>query len=337
METTGAQVPSRVALRRAVAQNADAGHENLGFLSESHGFVPTQAPRLQLPASHRVWDDTASHLPELWRTIGVRDTLAGMPVLDADGLGEADLWRASCLLSVFAHSFVRIEPRPGDLPASIQRPWDQITRRLGRPRRFLSYNDLIVYNWRLREPDRTDPMRVENLELLVPTVGNQEERVFYLTQVEILAQCAPIVPALVRAQEAVVRDDRAALEAELLLILERLQHVTEVSVQKIDPNPLSDTYVDPVVWATTVAPFAVPIEAGTAGPSGTASPIFHALDTFFERKRFDSVLGKEALHLRPWFPQHQQNFVQALGEISVAGYVSKRDPALRGLFSTVLD
>jgi sulfite reductase alpha subunit-like flavoprotein len=338
METTGAQVPSRAALRHAVELNTDAGHENLGFLSDSHGFVPVQAPRLQLPASHRVWDDIASHLPELWRTVGVRAALARMPVLDADRLGEADLWRASCLLSVFAHSFVRNEPRPaGDLPASIQRPWDQITQRLGRPRRFLSYNDLIVYNWRLRAPDRTDPMRVENLELLVPTVGNQEERVFYLTQVEILAQCAPIVSALVRAQEAVVRDDRASLEAELLLILERLQHVTEVSFQKIDPNPLSDAYVNPVVWATTVAPFAVPIEDGTAGPSGTASPIFHALDTFFDRKRFESVLGKEALHLRPWFPQHQQRFVQALGEISVADYVSKRDPALRGLFTTVLD
>src|SRR5205085_2877870 len=134
METTPALVPSREALRRAAARSAADGHENLGFLSETHGFVPVQAPRLQLPQSHRAWDDTASHLPELWRTVGVRDALAAMPVLDADQLADTALWRASSLLSVFAHSFVRVEPRPpGDLPASIQRPWNQIAQRLGRP------------------------------------------------------------------------------------------------------------------------------------------------------------------------------------------------------------
>ena len=32
-----------------------------------------------------------------------------MPVLDADQLADTALWRASTLLSVFAHSFVRVE------------------------------------------------------------------------------------------------------------------------------------------------------------------------------------------------------------------------------------
>jgi ferredoxin-NADP reductase len=239
----------------------------------------------------------------------------------------------------FAHSFVRVEMRPaGDLPESIQRPWDELAPRLGRPKPFLSYNDLIVYNWRLRDPGSPDPIRVENLDLLVPTVGNEAERVFYLTQLEIIGQCTPIVGAVVRAQEAVLCGDGAGLEAELLLVLERLRHVTEISFQKIDPNPLSATYVDPIVWATTVAPFAVPIGEGTAGPSGTAAPIFHLLDIFLGRRRFESFLGKEILHLRQWFPEQHRTFLEAVDEVSVRDYVGQSDDrALRGLFATALD
>jgi sulfite reductase alpha subunit-like flavoprotein len=338
MRTPETIVPSRGVLLRA-ERDVDAGHESLGFLSESHGFLPRTPPPLRLPDSHRAWDDAAEQLPELWRMVSVREALAELPTLDAMELADADVWRASCLLSILAHSFVRVETRPaGDLPASIQRPWDQITQRLGRRRPFLSYNDLIVYNWRFRDAARPDPMRVENLDLLIPTVGNQEERVFYLTQVEIIAQCTPIVGAVVRAQEAVVRDDAAGLKEELLLILERIRHVTEVSFQKIDPNPLSVTYVDPVVWATTVAPFAVPIGEGTAGPSGTAAPIFHLLDTFFGRRGFESFLGREALQLRPWFPPRHQAFLEAVNETPVRDYIRRSDDrVLQGLFSTALD
>ena len=48
-------------------------------------------------------------------------------------------------------------------------------------------------------------MRVENMNLLVPTVDNKEERIFYLTQVEALAQSSPLISAVVRAQEAAHR------------------------------------------------------------------------------------------------------------------------------------
>ena len=141
-----------------------------------------------------------------------------------------------------------------------------------------------------------------------------------------------------RAHEAIARDDREALAAELLLVIERIRHVTEISFQKIDPNPLSATYVNPVVWATSVAPFAVPIAEGTAGPSGTAATIFHLLDAFFGRGLFASMLGREALHLRAWFPPHHRDFVEAIGEVSVREYVRQRgDRALAGLFAAALD
>ena len=335
----GAEPASRAVLRRVERERAETGNENRGFLSIAQGFLPTERPRLALPESHRAWDDLARELPALWRAVSVREAVEAMPVLDADELPEEDLWRASCLMSIVAHSYVRAELRPYDsLPPSVREPWDAIARRLDRPRAFLSYNDLITYNWRLLDPDRPNPMRVENLDLLVPTVGNQEERVFYLTQVEIAAQCAPLVDCVVRAQEAALRRDRGALEEELLLVLERLRHVTEVSFHKIDQNPLSATHVDPVVWANTVAPFAVPIEADVTGPSGTAAALFHLLDLFFERRGNSSLLGREMLHLREWFPPAHREFLAAVAETPVGGYVRESGSrGLRALYSSVLD
>jgi sulfite reductase (NADPH) flavoprotein alpha-component len=281
------------------------------------------------------------HLPELFRTLGLRDAFDSMPVLPADGQNLPDefLCRASALLSMFAHAYVRgaMDP-PLALAESIRQPWEEVTRRLRRPEPFLSYIDLIVYNWRLRDPTLDDRMRVENMDLLIPTVGNQEERIFHLTQVEILAQCAPVVGAVVRAQEAVTRGDVASLEKELQVILERFQHVAEVSFQKISPNPRSATFVDPVVWAKTVAPFAVPIKAGVQGPSGTSSPIFHLMDAFLGRPAYDSLLGTEAIHIRNWYPEHWRQFIDAVGEVSVRDFVAGRgDRILEGLFQTLVD
>jgi sulfite reductase alpha subunit-like flavoprotein len=335
-------VSSRSVLTEAERTNAELGHENLGFLSEAMGVLPAAPPLQVLPPSHRAWDQVAADLPRLWRDVAVRRTLDDLPVLDAgpDALPEESVWRASALMSILAHSYVRSELRasPELLPPTIRTPWEQLTARLDRPRPFLAYNDLIIYNWRLRDPRRPDPYRVENMDLLFPTVDNEEERVFYLTQVEIAAQCAPAVGAVVRAQEAAVRGDADALVTELRALTERFRHITEVSFHKIDPNPYGATHVDQVVWANTGAPFAVPIEEGTAGPSGTSSMLFHIMDIFLGRKHFDSLLGEEIVHLRPWFPRHHQDFLRALEEVSVKRFVEESgDRGLQGVWETLFE
>lgn len=333
--------PAAAVLAGSEQEFARTGHENAGFLSAAHGLMPREPPRLELPASHRAWDEVAARLPELWGVGAVRRELAGLPVLPAapGELADEDLWRASTLLAIFAHAYVHTDPgADATLPASVAEPWRTVSERLGRPLPHLSYNDLILTNWRVREPAAADPLRVENLDLLVPAVGVEEERVFYLTQVEIAAQCTPLVGAAVRAQEAVLRDDRRALEEELAGFVERLRHVTDVSFMKIDPNPLGATHVDPVVWANVVAPFAVPIEPGVAGPSGTASPVFHLLDAVFGRRHFRTYLGEEVAHLRPWFPRHVQAFIEALEQISIRRFVERSgDTRLGGAFASALE
>ena len=317
-------VPARAVLERAEALREEGGHENLGFLSARRGFAPLLEPAATLPAEFAAWDQAAAALPELYRSLRLRRELDALPMLDAgpQSLPDGDLLRAALVLGFLAQSYWYVETRPVDrLPAALDRPWAQVRERLLRPERTVSVVDLL-YNWETANGRRSAELNVENLRLMVPTVGTQEERVFYLTPLEILADSAPMVTAMIRAQEAVAADDPAALEMELAILLERVEQMHS-SINRIDPHPGARTYVDPVVWAKTVAPLVVPLKDGDQGPSGTASPIFLALDVFLGRRRFDTYLGREVHRVRTLYPPLWQGFLDALEAVSVTGYATR--------------
>jgi len=331
-------VPARRVLVTAEETNDRLGHENLGFLSESHGFMPRRPPLLSLPPSRRVWDDMATRLPDMFRSLTLRESLDRMPVLGAgpDDLDERDLLRASAIFSIFAHAYYYVDPDPPPvMPDSVLRPWGQITERLQRPAPHLSFVDLNLYNWRLIDPSRADSVRVDNLELLIPILGNEDERRFQMATVEIVAELTPVVAAAVRAQEAVVAGSAGDLRRELAAIMGHLEHVALETFAQVDPNPRSHLHVDPVVWGKTVAPLATPYQDDPPpGPSGTAIPAFQLLDSLFGRDRHATSIGTETARVRAWFPRHWQDFLEAFGAISIPRYVAASgDRALRGLFS----
>ena len=331
--------PARAVLLDAMETNRRLGNENLGFLSEMRGVLPLADPRTAMPASHQAWDEAAAALPVLYQDLEVRRGIEGLPLLPAGepDLSDLHLLRASTLLGMLAHAYVRSEPDPpARLPESIERPWLEVSDRLGRPAPHLSYTDLIVHNWRRRDP--TGPIRVDNLDLLVPTVGNEEERIFYLTQVEMLAQGIPILLAAIRAQDALVRGETGAIADELTEIADALDRVTFESLPTIDPNPRSRSFVDPVVWAKTVAPLAVPFRGTLVGPSGTNSPLFHIMDAFFGRGRFDSRFGDEMRRVHGQYPPHWQRLLTALNRVRVPDLVREHgSSSLRGLLGDAVE
>lgn len=331
--------PSRRALDAAMERNRRAGHENAGALSESHGVLPVEPPLERFPPEFRAWDDAAAALPRLQRDQTVRAYFDAMPVLDAGGLDEIYLRRAALLLGGFAHAYHWMDYElPYQIPSSIVRPWQEVSARLDRRAPFLSYDDIFLYNWKLCDARVADPMRLPNLALLMPVFGNNAERVFLLAQVEIAARMAPLVGAVVRAQEAVLAGDHWALRRELSTITDRLLHVATHSLLAIDPNPHSENYVDPVVWAKTIARFGVPPDEQVATPSGTAAALFHFLDVFIGRTHYDDELGRDALMLREWMPENHRSFIDALAEISVRSFVEESDnPCLLGAFQQMLE
>gem|GEM_PF-642870 len=333
--------PAGLAMREAEHFNEAAGHENRGFLSWNHGFVPTRAPLTCLSREFAAWDQLAAELPALYRDLTLRRRVEELPLLDASeqNLDDRELLRACALLAIVAHAYWYVEPKTVEaLPAAIHAPWQQLRARLERSQEVLTYTDLVVYNWRLLNPAAPGPLRVENLALLIPTIGNREESVFYLTQVEILSQASSIVRAFVSAHDAVLQEDEAGVERALVDIIDCLDRIVSESLLKINPNPYSQTFVDPVVWAKTVAPLAVPIHPGDQGPSGTSSPIFSALDIFFRRAQNSSFLGREIRQLRTHYPPFWRQFLDALADVSVVDFVqATHKPNLRGALREAME
>jgi sulfite reductase alpha subunit-like flavoprotein/cytochrome b involved in lipid metabolism len=337
------QIPIRRMLLEAEAENRRLGHENLGFLSASNGFMPVEPPRLSLPASHQIWDETAADLPELFRTVSLRHRLEQMPILrgEESALPDGDLYRAAAILGIFAHAYHYVEGAAYErIPESVLRPWAEVSRRLHRPAPHLSFIDLNIYNWRLIDPALPDPMRMENLRLLIPIVGNEDERRFQCTPIEIVARFTPVLASVIRAQEAAHAEDCAVLKHELTFLTDTFNNLTHISFMKVNPNAYHPLYVDPVVWGKTVAPLATPFQEGNAipGPSGTAIPTFTLMDIFFGRGSYATTVGHETERTRAWFPPHWQELLKAAEKISVPAFIKKaNDSELSGLFQQALE
>ena len=331
---------ARDALERAESTNRERGNENAGFLSERLGFVPAREPERALPPRFAEWDAIARRMPELMASLELRAEIARLPRLEVENaeLPDAYVLRAAHVLAMLSHGYVYAEPGvPAEPPLTLTTPWARVCQRLGRPAMAMSYIDLIVYNFRFVDAALPDPFRVENLRLLTPAFDTREEHVFYLTQVEILAQSAPIVGASVRAQDAMRGRDDGALEMELITIEACLRDLAQRSLVKIDPVRGRPTHVDPVLWAKTVAPFGVPIHAGVQGPSGTSSPLFALLDAFVGRSQHDSLLGVEIRGLRSMYPPLWREFLLAVEHAPVSDYVARSSPSVRAAFAALLD
>ncbi len=335
-------VSSRVILQTAELINDILGHENLGFLSGEQGLVPASSFPERLPPYFDPWEEVIETLATHYTSLRLRHVVDAMPVLRADDskLDDNCLVRACALLSMLAHAYwyVRAYPPAHGLPTQLRKPWETVQQRLRRPIGVLHYVDLIVYNWQFKNKGQEDNFDLSNLDLLFPTVNNPAEQIFYLTQLEILARCSPIVLAIVKAQEAIVQNQLDALKESLRIIIDCLKKIVRKSLFNIDPNHYSENYVNHVVWAKTVAPFAVPFLPKALGPSGTSSPIFNILDTFFGRLHHKTFLGKEIKALRSTYPVFWQKFIDAVSQISLRDYVNRvDDPTLTNLVCEAVD
>ena len=365
--------PAARVLEEAARRNASLGHENLGSLSESHGFVSIRPPLHDLPAPHDAWVEAADELPELCRTLTVRHRLDELPLLDAslEALADRDLLRAASVIGLLAQAYNHLPMRPPDrLPEHLVRPWLQIAARLDRPRLTLTNSDYMWHNWRLIDPNAVDPMRVENLRLLTPIWEHPQMENFMLVVLEIHAQATPLVGAAARAQEHCRRGDDAALKAELVLMAETIRRLTFESLQKINANARSGRpAVDPVVWTKLFALLPLPVvgaegdrtpsakasstisssrvsfperpsrgERSLGNASGAETPGFHLMDIFLGRRSYESQLGHETTVFRSEFPRHWREFLVAVAQEPVAQYVADRDDGeLKGLFSELVE
>ena len=302
------------------------GHQNSGILSLSNGFLPVNEPLKELPECFNLWDDIARDTPDLIKSCQFRKRIDRMNMIEVtnENLPDQYLHRAALILGFMAHAYARAEsdfvPQQ-KIPKALITPWETVCSRLDRPFAFLSYFDLVAYNWQLK--DSANDRIVENMELLYPIFDCVEERILYLTQTEMLHKSTAFVNSILLINQAMLNEDKEAVRSELKIMTELMRKLSNVSFEKITASKQRKNFMDPVVFAKTMMSFAVPIKEGIPGPSGAAFPTFHMLDIAIGRSKYETKLGKDALEVRKLYPRDILSFFEALSASNISDYVEE--------------
>lgn len=353
---------------RAEEANRVAGHENLGYLSFSHGFAPRVAPMTRFPPQFDAWNDLSANVPALLSSGKLRSYCDDMPVLDATELPPEFALHGALVLGYAAHAYWNVGdvPKSRSLPDSLDVPWKAINKHhLGRGDEvFLGFHEMFSGNFRFEEgkvpppppgaepcPWATEEMRrygaVEydplgaNISNFYPSfwlTGTKEEQTFYGMMAEVHTAGAPMVRLTVEAVEAVEANDSPKLKRIFEELLSVLTSITFDSFNKIQQQRKAPHHVEAVVWGKVVAAIPVPITSKALGPSGTAAPLIHLIDAFFGRLKRDKFVGKEVRALFATFPTHWRDFILAVQNApSIRNFIVESDDReLQGLFGACL-
>ena len=269
-----------------------------------------------------------------------------MPLLDASAasLPDADLHRAATILGMLAHAFVRLEggepltlkyKKHSDiLPPSLELPWVEVCKRLGREVASLTFVEGVAHNFSSTSL-KPSGVALDNLRLLVEPDGTIEEHTFVGVMIEIFAKGTPVMHLISQAQRAVLSGDNESLKQAIEAVVPHIKE-TQKSLAKITANRSNKLHIDPIIWTLTIANLGIPWIDGAVGAAGTAHPFFHMLDEFTGRTNYKSGIGGEALIVRSNYPLHWRQFLEAVTEVSVEDYVtSSGDGELKAAWSNL--
>lgn len=129
---------------------------------------------------------------------------------------------------------------------------------------------------------------------------------------------------------------------KLLVEMIRLKEILERmpnAFHSINTNPLSGSnYVPGHLWIRW-GKFSAPLSKRCPATSGLQFPPFLVMDAFLGRKKYDSFLGREGLHLRAWLPSNLRAFIAAIEyHYSIPEFVKQSgDPRLMGVLEGIIE
>lgn len=288
---------------------------SLAFLKRA--FLPETDPLHNLPEQYKTWDELGAELPKLLAAGRARQVLKDIPLLDTQELiTQPELERALGLLSVFGHAAVHESWRQGSatsVPMNIARPWTTVAKKMGRYP-VLTYASHGLNNW--HRLDQDGPIKLGNLGVLRNFFGGLDENWFVTVHVEIEACAAPLIDAVVVAQNAVDAGDSEALLNSLSIISDGLELMCE-TLLRVPEN------CDPYVFFNRVQPFMQGMKKvvyegvkefenkpqNFPGGSGAQSTLMPLLDAVLGIKHAEDALSSYLYELRGYMPQEHQVFL----------------------------
>jgi len=153
-------------------------------ISGNRGFLPLTDPISSLSSSFQAWEAIAARLPDLIRAKTVREAVERLPTFPTDEFSnEEEWWRAFCLLTFVAHSYVWCEGDGGVahcLPKVLAVPWCRVARHLDMPP-VITHSCAVLHNW--RRIDENGEVHRDNIKSLFSFTGSLDEEWFYLDTV----------------------------------------------------------------------------------------------------------------------------------------------------------
>lgn len=318
------------------------------------GFLPASDPLDRLPNDFSPWEEIGRELPKLLMSGSVRSFIEAVPLLDAMRLhDDRERRRAMVILSFLGHAYVWGEKETvSSIPACLARPWHQLAQMLGRPP-VLSYASYALDNWRRLDPVR--PVQLGNIALLQNFLGGQDEEWFVVIHVAIEAKAGPALAAILRAQEAVINDQREVVASQLATIARALEAMHEILLRMPER-------CDPYIYFRRVRPYIhgwgnhPSLPAGIIyegvkdyggvgqrfrGETGAQSSIIPALDAALDIAHAEDLLHSYLKEMRDYMPPKHRAFIETVeAGPSVRDYVLRHGetrPGLRDAYNAAVD
>jgi indoleamine 2,3-dioxygenase len=281
------------------------------------GFLPARDPLTRLPAHFQAWDDLGAQLPALLLASQARAAIARMPELEIERLeGEAERERALLLLSTFVSAYVWGVPKPAErIPRPLAVPLCRLAEQMGR-KPIIHHAANVLNNW--RRLDSARPIRLDNLALLQGFLTSSDEAWFILVTVEVEKAGASAPTELLRAQEAIERNNIAALAKSLerlTAIIGRMEAALRRMYEQCDPyifyhrvRPFFASWNPPGVIYEGVSERPQMYAGGSAGQSALVQSLDAALSV-----RHESAASRPFIHeMRAYMPPAHRRFVETL-------------------------
>jgi len=286
---------------------------------KQHGFLPVSDPLTSFPAGSEfaVLDEIGRDLPSLLEDPGFRNYARGLVIppwpQEWEGqeyLPELRLYyvRLGFLASAYVNQLGQEPVR--SLPQNIALPLCAVCERLGRPP-ILSYDGYALYNWRRFRAD--GPIALGNIDTIQNFVHLYDEHWFILVHVEIEAQAAQMLAAIVDALDALRANDSSLLNEALQRIEDSLRSQTQVLrriPEKMDPALYFKTFRRYIRFFEDVTYEGVDLAPMQyRGETGAQSSILPTLLAFLKIPHTASPLINHLLDMRNYMPAEHRALI----------------------------
>ncbi|XP_058507974.1 indoleamine 2,3-dioxygenase 2-like [Solea solea] len=197
-------------------------------ISEEFGFV-LEEPLTTLPDYYQIWMYLANNLTHLIESRKLRELVDKMSVLSLHLLStHKELRLAHLALGFISSGYVWQEGQQAPaqtLPKALALPFWLVSRRLGLPA-ILTYADVILANWKLKDP--TGDIDISNVDLLFSFPGGDTARGFFIVSLLVEMAASSGLKGALMVMHALKTSDLIGIQRGLITATQSLKKMKEV-------------------------------------------------------------------------------------------------------------